>query len=64
MIIDFIIDIIKPQVSLNKVLLHFSNDPGIAKNILRDGFNYSEYYEKSTMSISLDKVEIKHNLKM
>ncbi len=60
MIIDYIINIIEPQVSLNKVLMHFTNDGFAARNILSSGFNYSEYYENSTLGISLDIEDLKY----
>lgn len=60
MLIEYIIDIIKPQLPLHKVLMHFTSDRFTAQDILSEGFNYSDYYENSAIGISLDLVDLRY----
>jgi hypothetical protein len=60
MLSEYILDIVKPQLSFCKVFIHFTDDKSIARDILHDGFGYSDYFLNSSIEISLDLIDIRY----
>lgn len=58
------IKMIQERLKDSKVYIHFTGEQSVAEKISREGFKYSDSFEKTTAGISPSKISIKYKFQL
>lgn len=55
---------IQERLNDSRVYIHFTKDKSVSEKIIRDGFKYTDSFEKTTAEISHSKIDVKYKFQL